>query len=126
MNKKGSLNLGKVTGINVFIHWTFVLLIGWIFLMHFRMGHGIIEGLWATSFILALFVCVVLHEFGHSLTARRYGIDTEDITLYPLGGIASLKTVPAKPIQELKVALAGPAVNFAIGGMLWIYLMSSG
>ncbi len=126
MYKKWSLNMGKVAGIPIFIHWTFFILIGWIFLMHFQMGHGVREGLSGMIFILALFACVVLHEFGHSLTAGRFGILTKDITIYPIGGIASLESLPARPSRELQVALAGPAVNVVIAGILWIYLKSTG
>lgn len=124
--KKWSLYIGSYAGIKVFIHWTFWIIVGWIFLMHYNMGHGINEGLWGILFILALFGCVVLHEFGHALTAKRYNIQTRDITIYPIGGIASLESMPEKPRQELTVALAGPAVNVAIAAILFIYLQYSG
>ncbi|MCB1025649.1 MAG: site-2 protease family protein, partial [Acidobacteria bacterium] len=124
--KNWSLKVGKFAGIGVFIHWTFWIIIGWIFLMHFQVGHGLEQGVWGVLFILALFLCVVLHEFGHALTARRFGITTRDITLYPIGGIASLEKMPDKPGQELLVALAGPAVNIVIAAILWIYLNASG
>nr|WKN38637.1 site-2 protease family protein [Tunicatimonas sp. TK19036] len=124
--KKWSLYIGSYAGIKVFIHWTFWIIIGWIFLMHYNMGHGITEGLWGVLFILALFGCVVLHEFGHALTAKRYNILTRDITIYPIGGIASLEAMPEKPQQELLVAIAGPAVNLGIAAFLWIYLQYTG
>ncbi len=124
--KSWSLKLGKFAGIEVFIHWTFWIIIGWIFLMHFQAGHGWERGVWGILFILALFLCVVLHEFGHALTARRFGITTKDITLYPIGGIASLEKMPDKPGQELLVALAGPAVNIVIAAILWFYLNATG
>ncbi|WP_026770446.1 site-2 protease family protein [Asinibacterium sp. OR53] len=126
MKRKWSLYLGKFSGIAVYIHWTFLILVGWIFLMHTQMGHGWAAGLWGVAFILALFTCVVLHEFGHALTAKRYKIRTKDITIYPIGGIASLESMPEKPGQELLVALAGPAVNLIIAAVLWIYLKSTG
>lgn len=126
MKKKWSLYLGQFSGIKVYIHWTFLILLGWVFLMHYRMGHGWSAGLWGVIFILALFACVMLHEFGHALTAKRYRIQTNDITIYPIGGIASLERMPEKPGQELLVALAGPFVNVVIAGLFWIYMSSMG
>jgi len=123
---KWSLYLGKISGIKIFIHWTFLILIGWIFLMHAQAGKNLSEGLWGVIFILALFACVVLHELGHALTAKRFKIITRDITLYPIGGVASLERLPEKPGQELLVALAGPAVNVVIAAGLWIYIQSAG
>ncbi|NDV45026.1 site-2 protease family protein [Flagellimonas sediminis] len=123
--KKWSLYIGSYSGIKVFIHWTFWIIIGWIFMMHFEMGHGWAEGLAGALFILTLFACVVLHEFGHALTAKKYGIPTRDITLYPIGGVASLNRMPEKPAQELAVAVAGPAVNVIIAGILYIFLFST-
>ncbi|MBW8242827.1 MULTISPECIES: site-2 protease family protein [Flagellimonas] len=123
--KKWSLYIGSYSGIKVFIHWTFWIIIGWIFMMHFEMGHGWAEGLAGALFILTLFACVVLHEFGHALTAKKYGIPTRDITLYPIGGVASLDRMPEKPAQELAVAVAGPAVNVIIAGILYIFLFST-
>ncbi len=91
--------------------------------MYYRMGHGFSAGLSGVIFITVLFACVVLHELGHALTAKRFKVITRDITLYPIGGIASLESMPTKPVQELQVTLAGPAVNIAIGVLLWIFLI---
>lgn len=124
--KSWSLRAGKFFGIDIFIHWTFWILIIWIFLMHFQAGHGWMRGAWGALFILAVFACVVLHEFGHALVARRFGVPTRNITLYPIGGIASLEAMPEKPAQELLVGLAGPAVNLVIAVVLWFYLRLSG
>lgn len=126
MKKKGSLFIGAYSGIKVYIHWTFLILIGWILISYLQAGKDLTGALGGVVFILLLFLCVVLHEFGHALTAKRYGIKTHDISLYPIGGIASLEKLPEKPGQELLVALAGPLVNMVIAIILWIYLSSTG
>jgi Zn-dependent protease/predicted transcriptional regulator len=123
--KKGSLFIGSFFGVKLFIHWTFWIIIGWILLLHFKMGHGWTVGLTGVVFIIALFACIVLHEFGHALTAKKFGISTRNITLYPIGGVASLEKMPDKPEQELAVALAGPAVNVAIAGVLYFLLYTT-
>jgi len=119
---KWQWKLGRFAGIDVFVHATFLLLIGWVgyssWLDHQNWG-AVLNGI---LFILALFLCVVLHEYGHALTARRYGIKTRDITLYPIGGVARLERMPEKPIEELWVALMGPAVNVILAAFLFAYL----
>lgn len=121
-----SLPIGKYFGIPVFIHWTFWILIVWIFLMHARGAEAFNQGLRGVAFIVSLFACVVLHEFGHALTAKRFGIVTRDITLYPIGGISRFESMPEKPVHELLISLAGPLVNVVIALILWIYLSASG
>lgn len=111
---KRALSSPKIFGIQVYIHWTFSLLIIWIVFTNLRAGMDLVHVGWMILFVLSLFLCVTLHELGHALAARRYGIQTKDITLYPIGGVASLERMPEKPIQELVVALAGPAVNVVI------------
>lgn len=119
---KWSWKLGTLAGIELKVHTTFLLIILWVIYNHINRGDNIIATVIGIFFVLALFGCVVLHEFGHALTARRYGIQTKDITLLPIGGIARLQKMPDDPRQELWVALAGPAVNIVIATLIFISL----
>ena len=105
-----SWKIGRVAGIDLYIHATFLL----VFLFVPGLFEGGAVAVRSVLLILSVFGCVLLHEFGHALMARRFGIETEDITLYPIGGVARLRRMPRAPGAELLIALAGPAVNFAI------------
>ncbi len=122
MKSRYSLDLGNPFGIKVSVHWTFSLLIAWIVLISVSQGLGLTQILMHVLFILALFVCVVLHELGHSLAAIRLGGKVESITLLPIGGMAHMSKMPEKPKDEFIVSAAGPLVNVAIAILLWIYL----
>ncbi len=116
-----SFPIGTVKGTVIRIHLTFVLFLVWIGVSHYAQGgqRAAFEGV---LFISLLFACVLLHEFGHVFAARRYGVQTPDITLLPIGGVARLERIPEKPSEELVVALAGPAVNVAIAAVLFLAL----
>lgn len=122
-----SWKLGEVRGIGVYVHATFLILIAFVVVSHWSAGHSPGKTLEGVGFVLAAFGCVVLHEFGHALMAARYGIKTRDITLLPIGGVARLERMPEEPLQELWVALAGPAVNVAIAAAIlaWLGLTTS-
>ena len=122
---KWSWKLLRVAGIDVYVHATFFILIIWIGLSYWQVSGTLAAVINGIGFILALFACVVLHEFGHALTARRYGIRTRSITLLPIGGVASMESMPEDPKQEIAVALAGPAVNLVIAFGLWLWLTAS-
>jgi Zn-dependent protease/CBS domain-containing protein len=119
-----SITVGRIAGTAVRIHVTFLLLLAWIGWASWRTG-GSDAAVGGIVFILLLFGCVLAHEFGHILMARRYGIATPDVTLLPIGGVAMLERMPDKPREQLMVALAGPAVNVVIAAVLLLFLGAS-
>src|SRR6202035_39337 len=120
-----SIKIGRFFGINLFIHWTFWLLPLWVVYTHAAEPNS-----GPLAFLLALlgalFGCVVLHEYGHALAARFFGIATRDVTLYPIGGVARLERMSEKPWEEFWIAVAGPAVNVVIAGLLFGFLAGLG
>ncbi len=116
-----SFPIARLFGSEVRIHITFFLLLLWIGIAGYSQG-GAGAAVSSIIFIIAIFACVVAHEFGHALTARRFGYKTPDITLLPIGGMARLEAMPEDPRQEILVALAGPAVNIVIAAVLVVFL----
>ena len=116
-----SIGLFSVGGTAVRLHPTFFLLLIWIGAVYWMRG-GMAEAINGIVFVIILFACVVLHEFGHIVMARRFGIRTPDVTLLPIGGLANMERMPEKPGQEILVALAGPAVNLVIAALLFLLL----
>lgn len=109
MIEDGSLRIGKFFGIPLKLHWTFALLVIYVMFNVFTN-----DSFWFLWYVAFLFLSVILHEYGHALTAKRYGIKTKDIILSPIGGIARLEKLPEKPWHEMLVAIAGPLVNLVI------------
>jgi Zn-dependent protease/CBS domain-containing protein len=118
--------VGSIAGIALYLHATFLLLLAYVAIANYQASGSAAAALNGVLFVVAVFATVVLHELGHALAAKRFGIDTKDITLLPIGGIARLERMPREPRQEMIVALAGPAVNVAIAAVLYLVLMLSG
>jgi Zn-dependent protease/predicted transcriptional regulator len=116
-----SLKIAQIGATSLYIHVTFFLLIAWIAFSGWQQG-GVEAAVDGVVFVLLIFLCVVLHEYGHVAAAAYYGIRTPSITLLPIGGLASLERMPEKPVRELVVALAGPAVNVVIFAVLLVVL----
>lgn len=119
---KANLNIGSISGIKIKIHWSFFFLLLWIMLDQIRIQASMEAFLFNIAFVLIIFLCVVLHELGHASAARRFGVKTKKITLYPIGGVASLEKIPEVPKQELLVAIAGPLVNLVIALVLYFII----
>ena len=115
---KNSFQIAKIFGIPVKLHWSFSLMMAWVVFEGRRNGMDWASVGWFALLVLGLFFCVILHEFGHALSARRYGVGTKDIILSPIGGVARLNRLPEKPLHESIVAAAGPVVNLVIAGLI--------
>src|SRR5579859_4038822 len=121
-----SWHLGRLFGIEVRVHATFLVLLAWVAFGHVLHGHDLGLAIGGVAYVVSVFAIVVLHELGHALTARQFGIATRDITLLPIGGVARLERMPTEPSQELLVAIAGPAVNVALAALLFGILGAMG
>lgn len=111
-----SIKLFKISGIDIKVHLTFVLILVWAaYRWGVSTGKGLEGALFGVAVTLLLFLCVTLHELGHSFQALRFGVPVKDITLWPFGGLAQIERMPEKPSQELRIAIAGPLVNLVIG-----------
>jgi Zn-dependent protease len=115
-----SWKIGRIAGIGVYVHFTFLILIAFLGIAFYQQTHSLAGVLAGMLLIACLFGIIVLHELGHALAARHYGIATRDITLLPIGGVARLERMPEKPLQELVVALAGPAVNVVLAVFFFV------
>ena len=110
----GAFKIGRVAGIDLKVHWTFFLLLAFFAFSGYQGSGSLTNALVTALVIVALFVCVVLHEYGHSLVAQRLGIEIQDITVLPIGGVARLRSLPERPWDEVKIAIAGPLVNVVL------------
>lgn len=119
---KWSFKIARIAGIDVRVHATFLILLAWVGFGEFTSSGDPARALSGILFILVVFGIVVMHEFGHALTARRFGIKTRDITLLPIGGVAQLEKMPENPREEVLVALAGPAVNVLLAAILGLWI----
>lgn len=121
-----SLKIAKLWGIGIYLHWTFLILPAWMVVASAAAGQGTMMILRGLALIVAVFACIVMHELGHALTARKFGVQTRDITLLPIGGVARMERIPENPFQEFWIAIAGPAVNAVIALVLGAILFAWG
>jgi Zn-dependent protease/predicted transcriptional regulator len=121
-----SYNIGSVSGIRINLHITFLALLAWVILVNSAAGQTINEIFISVGFIIAIFLCVTIHELSHALVAKRFNYKTKDINLFPIGGIANIEQIPEKPKEELLITIVGPITNFVIAGILYLILASTG
>ncbi len=126
MRMRSKFKIGTIAGISVYAHWSLVVTLAGLFVWLLWQNASLLMAVDGLVLTVALFGCVILHEFGHALTARRFGIATHHITMYPIGGIALLARMPRDPRQELLIAIAGPAVNLAVAASLFVAVLVTG
>ena len=119
---RGAFTMISFRGLNLSIHWTFLLIIGWLIMVNVRSGNNVEQLVWSLLFVLGILVCVLLHELGHALMAARFGINAKNIVLLPIGGIASIERFPGNPRQEISISIAGPLVNIALASLILLFL----
>lgn len=124
MNK--TFKIGTFTGIGIYAHWTLLLMFAALFGYFLWVSFSVSTAFAVLILVATLFGCVILHELGHALTAKHFGINTLDITMYPIGGVARLESMPREPRQELLIAIAGPAVNLGIAAALFVINIVTG
>jgi len=123
---KKSLKVGSVYDIGIYLHWTFLLLVAGIVGFFYVQSGSLASAVSGIGLTFGVFGCVVLHELGHALMARRFHVPTQSITLYPIGGLARLERIPSEPMKEFWIAVAGPAVNIAIALILGTLILAAG
>lgn len=118
---KSSLRLVTIKGISVYLHFTFLVFVVWMVVVYILSGMTWQQLLWSLLFILAVFACIILHEYGHAFAASWFGINAKKITIYPIGGMASIEKLPENPKQELLISAAGPFVSFVLASLLLLF-----
>ncbi|HMP28454.1 MAG TPA: site-2 protease family protein [Saprospiraceae bacterium] len=123
---RGTFTIASAFKIPIKIHWSFSLLIAFLAFTLWSDQVSFVRGMWFAGYVACLFICVVLHEYGHALMAKKYGIKTKDIIISPIGGVARLEKLPESPKQEMIVAIAGPLVNVVIALLAFVLVLFFG
>ncbi|MFM8432137.1 MAG: M50 family metallopeptidase, partial [Bacteroidota bacterium] len=121
-NPQGTWLVADLAGTRIFLHWSFLLLLLYVLVSEWIKQSSFYSAVLLGLLLVAVFATVILHELGHVLTAKRFGCRTKDIILLPIGGVARMERIPEKPLQEILVAIAGPAVNLIIASLLFIMI----